>query len=222
MPAEFVYLSAELYCKSNVAACEEFVLLLTEAHILAAAMTTFGMDDLDSTPTHELFSTPTGDSARQRDVLLQATRLVIDKFVDIAFACGDEGEQGKGKRKRKTTVTPGPKDDVQAYASEVLSLGLLLMEFVDGIREGDGDRIIRCWHYMMLLFKANGRKNYSIEALNLLLQLNYTLSPRMAAQLTWNRTVNVHGRPGKNVSSDLRMEHLNRECKNSISGMGAN
>ena len=127
---------------------------------------------------------------------MQATRLVIDKFVDIAFACGDEGEQGKGKRKRKTTVTPGPKDDVQAYASEVLSLGLLLMEFVDGIREGDGDRIIRCWRYMMLLFKANGRKKYSIEALNLL-QLNYTLSPRMAAQLTWNRTVNVHGRPGK-------------------------
>lgn len=44
----------------------------------------------------------------------------------------------------------------------------------------------------------------------------------MAAQLKWNRTVNIHGRPGKNVSSDLHMEHLNRECKNAISSMGAN
>lgn len=73
---------------------------------------------------------------------------------------------------------------------------------------------------MMLLFKANGRTNYSVEAVHL--QLQFTLSPRMAAQLKWNRTVNIHGRPGKNVSSDLHMEHLNRECKNAISSMGAN
>ena len=75
---------------------------------------------------------------------------------------------------------------------------------------------------MMLLFKANGRTNYSVEAVHLLLQLQYTASPRMVAQLKWNRTVNIHGRPGKNVSSDLHMEHLNRECKNAISSMGAN
>ena len=62
--------------------------------------------------------------------------------------------------------------------------------------------------------------NYSVEAVHV--QLQFTLSPRMAAQLKWNRTVNIHGRPGKNVSSDLHMEHLNRECKNAISSMGAN
>ena len=46
----------------------------------------------------------------------------------------------------------------------------------------------------------------------------------MAAQLKWNRTVKVHmhGRPGKNVSSDLHMEHHNRLCKNAISSTGAN
>ena len=32
----------------------------------------------------------------------------------------------------------------------------------------------------------------------------------------------IHGRIGKNVSCDLHMEHLNRECKGSISGLGAN
>ena len=34
--------------------------------------------------------------------------------------------------------------------------------------------------------------------------------------------MNVHGRTGKNISCDLHMEHLNRECKCSIGSLGAN
>lgn len=41
-------------------------------------------------------------------------------------------------------------------------------------------------------------------------------------QLKWNRTINVHGRAGKNVACDLHMEHLNREAKNSLLGLGSN
>lgn len=44
----------------------------------------------------------------------------------------------------------------------------------------------------------------------------------MAMQLKWSRTINVHGRPGKNIAADLHMEHLNRECKEALSGLGAN
>ena len=47
---------------------------------------------------------------------------------------------------------------------------LLMMSWpldVDGIR-GDSDRIISCWQYMKVIFKANGQKIYSTEALNLL------------------------------------------------------
>ena len=128
---------------------------------------------------------------------------------------------GKGE-KRTPALASAPSDGVKAYAEEILNLGLLLMEFSDAIRESDGHRIPRCWRYMMLLFKANGRTNYSVEAVHLLLQLQYTASPRMVAQLKWNTTVNIHDRQGKNVSSDLHMEHLNRECKNAISSMGAN
>ena len=50
----------------------------------------------------------------------------------------------------------------------------------------------------------------------------FLLSPRMALQLKWNRTVNTHGRPGKNIPCDLYMEHLNRECKTSLAGLGSN
>ena len=34
--------------------------------------------------------------------------------------------------------------------------------------------------------------------------------------------MNTHGRAGKNVSCDLYMEHLNREAKNLLTGLGSN
>lgn len=103
-----------------------------------------------------------------------------------------------------------------------MTLGPLLKEFGDAIKEGDGDRIVKCWRYFLLLFKANGRKNYSVEAFNLLAQHDFLLSLRQAKQLAWNRTVNTHGYSGKNVSADLHMEHLNRQAKNALLTLGSN
>ena len=90
-----------------------------------------------------------------------------------------------------------------------MSLGLLLMEFTDGIREGDGNRNIRCWRYFLPIL-------YSVEAFVLLSQYKFLFTPRMAAQLKWSRTINTHGRIGKNISCDLHMEHSNRDVKTSI------
>ena len=115
-----------------------------------------------------------------------------------------------------------PEDHVHAYACEVLSLGLMLMEFNDAVREGDGTRIICCWRYFLLLFKANRHANYAVEAFNLLVQFDFLLPHRLARQLVWSRTINSQGRPGKNISCDLHMEHLNREVKNQIAGLGSN
>ena len=64
--------------------------------------------------------------------------------------------------------------------------------------------------------------DYSIEAFTLLFQYHFLYSERMRMQLIWGRTINVHGRIGRNISCDLHMEHLNRECKCSIGGLGAN
>ena len=38
----------------------------------------------------------------------------------------------------------------------------------------------------------------------------------------WERTVNIHGRPGRNVSMDLHMEQINRACKNAMGTLGSN
>ena len=81
------------------------------------------------------------------------------------------------------------------YAVQVLSFGLFRAEFIDSVREGDGDRVIRCWRFLLPLFKSAARVKYSKEAITLLSQL-LVLSPRQAHQVTWSRFVNVHGWAG--------------------------
>ncbi len=113
-------------------------------------------------------------------------------------------------------------DRVHLYAVEVLSLGLLWHGFHDAIREGDGDRILRYWKFMLVIFKSTNHRNYAKEAVNLLLQYNYTFSEREKAQLLYSRCVNTRGYPGANIPCDLFMEHLNRTLKTVIRGMKAN
>ena len=194
---------------SNVTACEDFFLHVVEAHIVTACMTTFGMSSVDDSPSTDLFPDASDelDPEQRKAVLMLAIQEVMDECVDLSLEpqerqCDDDG--------------------VFAYACDVLSLGLLYMEFSDAIREGDGERIIRCWRYLLLIFKATGRTNYSVEAFTLLAQYHFIFTERMQMQLQWSRTVNVRGRPAKNIPCDLHNEHLNRECKGSISGLGAN
>ena len=113
-------------------------------------------------------------------------------------------------------------DGVFNYASAVLNDGLLLMEFRDAIHEGDGERILRCWKFMLPYFFATGHTKYALEAFNLLAHVHAAASPRVAHQMMWSRTVNTQGHQGQNIPIDLHMEHLNRCLKENISGLGAN
>lgn len=54
-----------------------------------------------------------------------AVQNITDKFVEISVP---------DAKKKKTEES----DNVQAHASQVLTMGLLLMEFNDAVREGDG------------------------------------------------------------------------------------
>lgn len=96
------------------------------------------------------------------------------------------------------------------------------MEFQDSIREGDGERVLHCWRYLMLIFKATGHRNYALEAFRTLAHLEWILPERQAMQLKYSRFVNVHGRPGCNIPCDLHMEHLNRMVKSCVHHLGAN
>ena len=83
-------------------------------------------------------------------------------------------------------------------------------------REGDGERLIRCWKFLLLHFKADRRVKYSVEAYHLLAQVNALLPPHMAHQLTWNRICNISGGEGKNIPLDLMDEHFNRIFEDDI------
>ena len=95
------------------------------------------------------------------------------------------------------------------------------MEFIDAVKEGDGQRILTCWKYMLLYFKISHKTKYSIEAFHLLAHYNYINSERLCRQLLWICTINVHGKPGKNISMDLHMERLNGDFKTVVSHLGS-
>ena len=48
------------------------------------------------------------------------------------------------------------------------------------------------------------------------------MTPKIKQELTWERMINVHEKPGWNILMDLHMEHINRECKQAMSVLGSN
>ena len=144
-----------------------------------------------------------------------------DSF-DEDFSTGDEEVQNTGENLGSDNAGHSSASGVLLYAKHVISTGLLYKEFVDSICEGDGLRALRCWRFFLPLFKSANRKNYAIEALNLLVQYHYIFPPRQAEQLLWSRFVNTLGWAGHNIPCDLHLEHLNRACKTAINALGAN
>ena len=177
----------------NMKAAEDFLLVVLHSHIVAAAKAVL-------------------DESEAIDDVLSLSKTIVENYITITLPSSSANKPPSVKCL----------DKINMYATEVLTLGLLWHSFHDAIKEGDGDRIIRNWKFNLLAFKSARRKNYSIEALNLLLQVNYILSPREAAQVKWCRSVNTSGRQGHNIPMDLHLEHLNRRLKSTLQNMRSN
>ena len=190
------------------------LLLYQAMSLLPHAMKVLKMTALDDLPSKEFIPIWTADIKERREAIKRVSLKVVDKFVDFTFH--------KEKINTCKTISPSDLDLVYSYATEVLSLGLFFQEYSDAIREGDGTRVLRCWRYILPLFIASHRTNYSIEAFNILYQYHFMLSPRQAEQLIWSRFINTQGRPGRNVPCDLHIEHLNRLVKGAIGSLGSN
>ena len=171
---------------SNVAATEDFLLLILTSHVIIAAQV---VSELNPNASVQVIA-----------------KSIIDSFLNL-----------QPSLEKATKLDDG----VQAYAKELLTLGLLWHGFHDACKEGDGDRIVRYWRMMMLVFKKQNKYNYAKESLILLHQA-VTLTARERGQLLWSRTVNTHGRIGCNIPMDLHMEHLNRRLKQILRGLGSN
>jgi len=146
------------------------------------------------------------DSASSCTSVLDMAHQIVSRYVTINLGDTDEDE----------TI-----DMTYNHATDFLSLGLLWYGFHDAVKEGDGDRIIKYWKFLLPVFKEEGHHNYSKEAFNLIIQTQL-LSPRKVAELKWNRSINTVGRRGCNIPCDLHMEHLNKRLKMMIDNLGAN
>ena len=183
--------------------------MVLEGHIVAAAMEYFRMESPDDQPSTvvEILKKECNKQAKFQEMVLG----MVKKNVNLPT--------------RPTAVKPKKnplKDGVNAYSQEVLTLTLIWAEFEDAIREGDGLRVIQCWRFMLLIFKAANRTNYFKEAITLLVRYHSLLSPRQREQLVWSRFVNTKGKPGANKPCDLHIEHLNRTVKTALSPQSSN
>lgn len=188
----------------------------------------FGMESAGLTPTKNIniAAIKSLPLKERQSRLLHAVSNLVSKYVmhhvhtDMATstAVSAEGQDSVPSIPEETTsdlIIMG-EDYKLNYATAVLGMGMLARNFHDASREGDGERLIRCWKFFMLHFKVNGRVKYAVEAINILAQVNDLLPPAMGHQLIWNRTCNLTGDAEKNIPLDLQMEHLNRVFKENI------
>ena len=113
---------------------EEFMQLATIAHVMSAAIQITGVTNMSELSSKIL------SSDKPLAAVKSLIKILICEMVSIEYIAG-------------TSESTCPSIDiVQEYAKETLSLGLLLIEFKDGIHEGDGNRVLRCWIYFLLFF----------------------------------------------------------------------
>ena len=60
------------------------------------------------------------------------------------------------------------------YQKALLDYGMVILNFFDAISEGDGDRVIRNWKFLLLyLYHGKGSYKYALEGLYLLFQMRF-------------------------------------------------
>ena len=112
---------------------------------------------------------------------------------------------------------------IRAYGLNVIELTVFLMQLIDTVKEGDGERSIINKKRLLMYFKSSTSfQNYSIEMFTSIAQVKALVSEEMAHRLIWGRFVNWHGGAGKNIACDMAQEICNRTSKDIVRGMGAN
>ena len=193
--------------KKAVDANLEFMDTVFKGHILACACRILEISKLDD-PVYLLPSLTQKSATSQRQ--LQFIQRIASQIVEectLIDTCKHMSESD---------------DKVYNYARVFGHYCAIIAEFRDAWREGDADRVFRCWRLMLPHFKSSGRTKYSLEALRLQFQVRAVLSPQLAHQVLWDRFVNTHGGAGRNIPCDLYNEHVVRLVKGVISSMGAN
>ena len=211
----------------------EFLSKYTDSLIVCAVLEHFGMDDVDSEPTRNVYDK---DTMEPTEYVRKQLNLIVDTFAIhegpdftaepsklVCPHCKKEYLQLQGLRKHMknkhnssgTAVqsSTGKEDSIFNYSCAALSMCLLWKDFEDARKHGDGERTIRLYKFLMLYFKLANKTKYTYHSLRLLAQVKCILSPKLSHQLIWNRCVNNVGHEDTNSEVDRENEHHNRVFK---------
>ena len=89
-------------------------------------------------------------ASQHRQLASELAKAIVDKYVSIPNMTDKKA--------------PDSTDTVYLHATEVITLGLLWHGFHDAIKEGDKERILRYWKFLLVAFKATEHRNYAKEA----------------------------------------------------------
>ena len=171
----------------------DFFEAVFKGHVLAAGCKILGISSLD-----DKVQLPSGILKEDNTKQLQYITNIAIKIVQQCTIMD------------ATVNIPNTNDHMYNYARVLCHYGALVLEFRDGISEGDGERVYRCWRVMLPHFLASRHTKYSLEALSFQFQVKVLLSPFLAYQILWHRFLNTRGSPGRNIQCDLYNEHINK------------
>lgn len=142
-------------------ACDDFIKLITTCLILAASLEFLGMDSLDAIPSPNVIPDPHSVLAeappRRKDILSDICGKIVDASIHFKFNKQGSNNTTDQQVTRGRACASKQSDKIQEYSKQLLSLGCFYLEYSDAIQEGDGTQVLRCWRYLLPIFKSSGR-----------------------------------------------------------------
>lgn len=129
--------------KKDVNSSADFLEMVIVGYVLVAVMSYLGMSNYNDVPLM-----PTVSPCEWCDLWMEDDSVRLAVLNDISSHIVDQHIDSF------SDVSTKPAGTMYEYTCEVLSLGLLYLNFKDAVREGDGDRVILSWKYLMLIFRA--------------------------------------------------------------------
>lgn len=99
----------------------------------------------------------------------------------------------------------GKEDHIFNYHQAKIIFGLILTDFNDAVKEGDGECLMHLYKIVLPIYKVYGCTKYSFTVLLLLVKVAALLPESLAFRLVWNRFFNIMGKLGHNISLDHRI-----------------
>ena len=195
-----------------------FVDLVTDCHIVAAAMRSLKMESLNSRPGNMPQRMELVSKEAKARLLKQIARDIVQQhlFHTMAEILDDLSDETRAPNRHNHG------DGVYNYATGFLKYGLLRRVSLMSTASADGLRALRHWRFALLAYHLAHKSKYRLEAFLVTAATKALLPDRYAQELIWSRFVNLTGGVGKNLDADYVLELFNGTVKSKLRTLGPN